>query len=134
MLKIYDILSKNKIVASLILIILCVVGIILASGIHYEEDIAKFLPHNAQNEKYQNVYQRIALQNRIAVMFTAKDSSHTVDADSLENAMEMVGKEISGSKLIDDLQVSVNETKVLDIIQFVGQNYPYFLTESEVLL
>lgn len=131
MLKIYDILSKNKIVASLILIILCVVGIILASGIHYEEDIAKFLPHNAQNEKYQNVYQRIALQNRIAVMFTAKDSSHTVDADSLENAMEMVGKEISGSKLIDDLQVSVNETKVLDIIQFVGQNYPYFLTESD---
>ena len=106
MLKIYDILSKNKVIASLILFIFCVVAIILATGIHYEEDIAKFLPHNAQNEKYQDVYQRIALQNRIAVMFTAKNSSRTVDADSLENAMEMVGREISGSKLIDDLQVS----------------------------
>ncbi len=131
MLKIYDILSKNKVIASLILFIFCVVAIILATGIHYEEDIAKFLPHNAQNEKYQDVYQRIALQNRIAVMFTAKNSSRTVDADSLENAMEMVGREISGSKLIDDLQVSINETKVFDIIQFVGQNYPYFLTESD---
>ncbi|BCS85941.1 glycerol acyltransferase [Prevotella herbatica] len=131
MLKIYDILSKNKVVASLILFIFCVVAIILATGIHYEEDIAKFLPHNAQNEKYQDVYQRIALQNRIAVMFTAKDSTRPVDTDSLEAAMETLGGEISHSKLIDNLQVSVNETKIFDIIQFVGQNYPYFLTKSD---
>jgi 1-acyl-sn-glycerol-3-phosphate acyltransferase len=131
MLKIYDILSKHKVIASVILFVFCVVGVILATGIHYEEDIAKFLPHNAQNEKYQDVYQRIALQNRIAVMFTAKDSSCIVGADSLEAAMEMMGGEIADSKLIDDLQVSVDETKVFDIMEFVGQNYPYFLSESD---
>ena len=130
-LHIYHYFSARRLWASAVLLTICALAALLSSRVHYEEDIAKFLPHDAQNEKYQDVYEQIALQSRVAVLFSSKDSLRPVDTETIGQAMESFGKQIENSPLIEQLQVSADETAVLKMIDFVNTNYPYFITNSD---
>ena len=130
-LHIYHYFSARRLWASAVLLTICALAALLSSRVHYEEDIAKFLPHDAQNEKYQDVYEQIALQSRVAVLFSSKDSLRPVDTETIGQAMESFGKQIESSPLIEQLQVSADETAVLKMIDFVNTNYPYFITNSD---
>lgn len=131
-LHIYHYFSARRLWASAVLLTICALAALLSSRVHYEEDIAKFLPHDAQNEKYQDVYEQIALQSRVAVLFSSKDSLRPVDTETIGQAMESFGKQIENSPLIEQLQVSADETAALKMIDFVNTNYPYFITNSDV--
>ncbi len=130
-LHIYHYFSARRLWASAVLLTICALATLLSSRVHYEEDIAKFLPHDAQNEKYQDVYEQIALQSRVAVLFSSKDSLRPVDTETIGQAMESFGKQIENSPLIEQLQVSADETAALKMIDFVNTNYPYFITNSD---
>ena len=130
-LHIYHYFSARRLWASAVLLTICALAALLSSRVHYEEDIAKFLPHDAQNEKYQDVYEQIALQSRVAVLFSSKDSLRPVDTETIGQAMESFGKQIENSPLIEQLQVSADETAALKMIDFVNTNYPYFITNSD---
>lgn len=130
-LHIYHYFSAHRLWASAVLLAICALAALLSSRVHYEEDIAKFLPHDAQNEKYQDVYEQIALQSRVAVLFSSKDSLRPVDTETIGQAMESFGKQIENSPLIEQLQVSADETAALKMIDFVNTNYPYFITNSD---
>lgn len=130
-LHIYHYFSARRLWASAVLLTICALAALLSSRVHYEEDIAKFLPHDAQNEKYQDVYEQIALQSRVAVLFSSKDSLRPVDTETIEQAMESFGTQIENSPLIEQLQVSADETAALKMIDFVNTNYPYFITNSD---
>jgi 1-acyl-sn-glycerol-3-phosphate acyltransferase len=128
---IYTFLSAHKRITSVGLIVLIAVLAVMTLHINYEEDIAKFLPRNEQNEQYQDIYEQISAQNKIAVIFTSKDSTQMVDDDSLEMAMDFVGKELAKNKTINHLQVTINDEKIAQMMDFVYQNMPYFLTEED---
>lgn len=130
-LHIYHYFSARRSWASAVLLTICALAALLSSRVHYEEDIAKFLPHDAQNEKYQDVYEQIALQSRVAVLFSSKDSLRPVDTETIGQAMESFGKQIENSPLIEQLQVSADETAALKMIDFVNTNSPYFITNSD---
>ena len=130
-LHIYHYFSARRLWASAVLLTICALAALLSSRVHYEEDIAKFLPHDAQNEKYQDVYEQIALQSRVAVLFSSKDSLRPVDTETIGQAMESFGKQIETSPLIEQLQVSADETAAFKMIDFVNTNYPYFITNSD---
>ena len=130
-LHIYHYFSARRLWASAVLLTICALAALLSSRVHYEEDIAKFLPHDAQNEKYQDVYEQIALQSRVAVLFSSKDSLRPVDTETIGQAMESFGKQIENSPLIEQLQVSADETAALKMIDFVNTNSPYFITNSD---
>ena len=130
-LKIYDLLQKHRKVTAftLFVLLLCFFGVTLC--INYEEDISKFLPRNEKNEKYAEVYQNITSQNRIAVIFAPRDTSRNVSSDSLESSMELFGKIINARHVVKNLQVSVDESKMLNMVDFIGRNYSYFLTPRD---
>lgn len=130
-LHIYHYFSARRLWASAVLLTICALVALLSSRVHYEEDIAKFLPHDTQNEKYQDVYEQIALQSRVAVLFSSKDSLRPVDTETIGQAMESFGKQIENSPLIEQLQVSADETAALKMIDFVNTNSPYFITNSD---
>ena len=130
-LHIYHYFSAHRLWASAVLLTICALAALLSSRVHYEEDIAKFLPHDTQNEKYQDVYEQIALQSRVAVLFSSKDSLRPVDTETIGQAMESFGTQIENSPLIEQLQVSADETAAFKMIDFVNTNYPYFITNSD---
>ena len=115
------------------LTLLCLFGfllsaIVLALRIDYEEDIARFLPRNEQSERYNEVYQGLSGQNRIVVVFSGEQT------DSIEAAMDAFGASLlerDVSHLLQEVQVQVDEAQMLDVMDFVMANEPFFLTEAD---
>ena len=127
-LKIYDFLVRRKALALVILLAamdLCAVAVL---GMHYDEDIYSFLPQNEQTRKYSSVYQRLGGQEKIAVFFRGDDP------EAIGEAMDSFGErllEADTTGMVRDLQVRVDEGAVLDVMSFLRENYPYFLTEKD---
>ncbi len=127
-LKIYDFLVRRKGLAVAILLgtmVLCAIPIL---GMHYDEDISSFLPVNAQSEKYSSIYQSLGGQEKVAVFFRGNECENVGDA------MDAWGQrltEADTSGLVRDLQTRVDEGAVLDVMDFIRENYPYFLTEKD---
>lgn len=128
-LRIYDFLEKRRGLTITIALVLTAVFAFLASRVRYEEDIARFLPSGAENQKYQEVYQQFAAQSRIAVVFTATDDS--VDAETLQEAMSTYGDMLSESDMVENLNVTVDEMQVFDLMDAVYAHLPYLLEESD---
>ena len=105
-LKIYRFFNQHKYIALALLLALTGVFALLALHIHYEEDIAKFLPKNEKTARFQNIYQKISAQDRIIFLLTSKDSARKADIDTLEEAMdELAGnlKQISIERINSEL-------------------------------
>lgn len=127
----YDFLNRHRKASLASLILLFILFIVLASRVHYEEDIAKFLPQSEQNDRFHDIYERTSLQNRIAVLFTPRVKAAVANEDSIEMAMEFVGQELSKIKGIDHLQVRVDGDRIANLMRFIYQNIPYFLMDED---
>ena len=127
----YDFLNRHRKASLASLILLFILFIVLASRVHYEEDIAKFLPQSEQNDRFHDIYERTSLQNRIAVLFTPRVEAAVANEDSIEMAMEFVGQELSKIKGIDHLQVRVDGDRIANLMRFIYQNIPYFLKDED---
>ena len=128
LLHIYRWMTAHRLLASLCLIWLVVGAVLLALRIDYEEDIARFLPHNEQSERYNEVYQGLSGQNRIVVVFSGENT------DSIEAAMDAFEQNIRErdvAHLVQDVQVRIDESQMLDVMDFVMANVPFFLTEAD---
>ena len=55
-LKIYDFLAGRKWLAALLSVLLAAICLFLASRLHYEEDISRFLPGDEESSKYSEAY------------------------------------------------------------------------------
>lgn len=104
---------------------LCVLGIVRLGG---DEDIASFLPQNEMSRKYSSVYERLGGQEKIAVLFRGED------AEGICGAMDRFGElleEADTGNVVRDLQIRADEGAVLDVMDFIRGNCPYFLTEDD---
>lgn len=132
-LSLYDNLLKRKWLVGILLLV-CVLGCLnMALRMHYQEDIADFLPQNKQSEKYSSVYNHLGGQNKIVVIFSAKE---TGDTAGLIEAMESFGvfwKETDVEHHIANVQIRVDESQMLEMMDFIWENYPYFLTRDDFL-
>jgi uncharacterized protein len=106
-----------------------------ASGIKIEEDITRFFPDDDRVEKLNYVFQNSKFTERFACMVSIADTASSADPDKLVAFAEQWIDSIS-SKLGDHI-VSVNgqvdDSGVLDVVQYVQQNLPLFLEESDYL-
>lgn len=127
-LKIYDFLKPRKVLAVAVLLVamgLCVLGITRLGG---DEDIASFLPQNEMSRKYSSVYERLGGQEKIAVFFRGEDAVEICAA--MDRFGEILEKADTGL-VVRDLQVSADAEAVLDVMDFIRGNWPYFLTEED---
>ncbi len=135
-LNIYDWLSARKWLAGTILGILVVLCGILVTRMDYQEDISAFLPQDEMGAKYQSVYRKLGGQDRVAVFFSVKDTLLAEDeAGDIMDAMDcFAGKwaDTDTAGIVSDLQVCTDQAQVLDVLGFISENYPYFITEQDI--
>ena len=128
-LRIYDLLERQRWLAISLAVVLTGLFAFFATRVHYEEDIARFLPSGDESQKYQEVYQQFAAQNRIVVVFSSNGES--VDNESIESAIELFGGKLEGSEMVENLNVTVDETQVFELMDAVYAHLPCLLEESD---
>lgn len=126
--KIYDIMSKRRWLPVSLVAVLLIACVLLSFKMNYEEDIAAFLPKTPETEEYTTVYTQMGGQDRIAILFRG-------DSTLLIPAMDAFGEKLTESDvygMAHDLQVTVNEERLLDMMDYVWQYYPLLLSENDI--
>ena len=124
---IHRLLAAHRRVATAALLLLVAVFAALALRIDYEEDISHFLPMDNSYRAYYEAVEQLNSQNRIVVCFTGE----TEAVKQAMNRFETLFEEADTAQTVADLQVTVDETQMLDLLAFVSSNAPYFLTADD---
>jgi 1-acyl-sn-glycerol-3-phosphate acyltransferase len=101
--------------------------------LNYKEDIAEFLPDKEANKRINAVYQHIGNSNRLIVYFSGKDTTK----DNTELIIEAINyftlslAERDRLHLIPEIVSQIDESRLFEIMEFIRQNVPYFLTEED---
>jgi 1-acyl-sn-glycerol-3-phosphate acyltransferase len=116
------------------LFIVCIAGCAaLISHLHYQEDISAFLPHDKNNEKISEAYQHIGGQNKIVIVFHNEKGTEE-NSDNLVAAMDAFGEnwqQVDTADIVKNIQIHVDNAGTMDMLDFIYQNYPYFLTDAD---
>lgn len=134
-LKIFDKLSPHRAImygAVGLLMLLCMVS---ALRMDYNEDISAFMPFDKESAKYAEVFKNMSGQSTIAVIFN--DNSNAALEEKISNiqdGIESFGSAIvkrDKNQIIRNLRIRVDETAMLDMLDFVWQTYPLLLTDDD---
>ncbi len=127
--RIYDWMAGHRCWCLLSLLASTLVLLALVSRLEFREDIADFLPLDGERQELLSLYQEAAGANRIVVVLEGSDS-----ADSLTEVVDRFVAELEVRdttrmvrSIIDQADVSLAEQTA----QFVYDNIPYFLEESD---
>ena len=129
-LKIYDIFStRRRLVGMAVSILLLLCGI-LALRMEYDEDISSFMPLDEETAKFSEVFDSMGGQNKIAVIFKGERE----DLSEVEKAMELFGSTVverDSDNIVQNLQVQIDETGMMEVIRSVWKHYPTLMTEGD---
>jgi 1-acyl-sn-glycerol-3-phosphate acyltransferase len=107
--------------------------IFAVSRVTYKEDIADFLPNSKANERVNAVYRQIGSSDKLLVSFAMKDSTLR-NANRLMEAIDSFAlwlRARDSLHVIPEIVAQVDESRMMEIVEFVLQNAPYFLTEAD---
>lgn len=133
-LKIFDYLSGKKLLVVLLLLATIAASVFVALRATYKEDIAAFLPSDSLSQKYVSVYNSMAGQERVAVLFRIDEAGEQDRSEDIQIAMTDFAEllsELDTLGAIRNLQVQVDEVQMLDFMEFIYKNYPYMLSEKD---
>ena len=102
----------------------------LASGVEFEEDISKLIPITKEAEELQKVLKSVNFADKIVVNIHKLEEGSTEDLiDYATRFLDRVNT--NSSDYIKSIQGQVNDEVVLNSMDFVYQNLPLFLEESD---
>ena len=134
-LNIYDRLSRNKPFSIFLMAFVLGLCVLSALRLDYKENIADFLPTDPEKERYTSVYNDMSDQGRVTIIFSA-DTTQLAGDDALDalmdamDAFEQRWQECDTAQLVSDLRCKVDGSQVFDAMDFIRENQPLFLTES----
>lgn len=132
-LKIHDFLVGRKWLAALLSVLLAVVCLFLASRLHYEEDISRFLPGDEESSKYSEAYNALGKKNNIILIFSAKDGSEAGE-DEISEAIhdfEGVFDAVDSTGMVPQRQITVDSGMAFEMMESVTSSYPLYMTEAD---
>ena len=130
-LRIYDRLKCRKGLAALIVVLIIALCTLSLCRLHYEEDIAGFLPIDRSDSRQTEFMETVSQQNSIAVIFRAEEG--TPD-DDIISAMELFADlwfEYDTLEMVPDMSAEADESVALELIKFVQEHYASFLTPAD---
>ena len=135
-LDIYDRLSRNKPLSIFLMAFILGLCVLSAMRLDYKENIADFLPTDPEKERYTSVYNDMSDQGQVTIIFSADTTQLAGDEalDALMDAMdafEQRWQECDTAQLVSDLRCKVDGSQVFDAMDFIRENQPLFLTESD---
>lgn len=132
-LRIYDFLAGRKWLAALLSVLLAAVCLFLASRLHYEEDISRFLPSDEESSKYSEAYNALGKKNNIILIFSAKEGS-AAGEDEISEAIhdfEDVFDAVDSTGMVPQRQITVDSGMAFEVMEDVVSGYPLYLTEAD---
>ena len=129
----YAYFYKHKIFLFSVLLILIAVLAFFAVQLKFDENILSILPKNKENERISYVFQNINSADKIIIKITNTDSSDSSPDELIENAesfISLVDNKLDTSHM-KELFYKTDDAQFLDVLEFMFQNIPYFLTEED---
>ena len=132
-LKIYDWLCAHRKTAVITVIVIILLSVVSLLRLHYEEDIAGFLPIDRSDSRQTELMDQLSRQNSIAVIFRADDSGADTDSRIIDamDLYEDIWFEKDTMGLVPDLSALADESMGMELIGFVQEHYASFLAESD---
>ncbi|PWI29944.1 glycerol acyltransferase [Flavobacteriaceae bacterium LYZ1037] len=127
---IHTYLASRKIVGFFALVLLVLSLGFLASKIEFEEDITKLIPINEENSDAQKVLKSVNFADKIIVNIK-RESAGSIN-DLTQYASQFIDSiNNSSSEYFTKIQGKVEDEDILNTLDFVYNNLPHFLEESD---
>ena len=132
-LRIYDFLAGRKWLAVLLSVLLAAVCLFLASRLHYEEDISRFLPSDEESSKYSEAYNALGKKNNIILIFSAKEGSEAGEEEISEaiHDFEDVFDVVDSTGMVPQRQITVDSGMAFEVMEDVVSGYPLYMTDAD---
>lgn len=133
--RIYEYMKSHRKICWLSLSILTLSLVLLLASLTYKEDISDFLPENNKYSKALKVYQDLVGANKIIVIAQYADSTK-IAPDTIARAVDLFVGELEKTdkcNLFLNLTYQMDQSQVAEMISYVYQNIPYFLTPTDYL-
>lgn len=128
--KIYDFLARHASLRWASLIALTSVLLVSLFRLSYKEDILDFLPISETDRERMAVYQDISGMNRLFVVFeNGNDTERTTEA--IGKFVEEMGEASASMKERIDLRATLDPDSIMETLNFVYANMPFFLSEDD---
>lgn len=129
---IYDWLcTRRRLAAAMVaaLMLLCTVSIL---RLGYEEDIARFLPIDTHDSSQTGFMETLSEQDQVAVIFRYSGSGSADDAiiEAMDR-FEELWFEYDTLEMVPDMSAVADESMALELVGFVQEHFPSFLTEAD---
>ncbi|MBO9693351.1 MMPL family transporter [Chryseobacterium sp.] len=125
----YYLISKNKILSVLTALGIAFLCIFFASKINFEEDINQIIPKNEKSDLTAKVLKQLNFSDKIIVIIENRSDE---DSFLLSETADTFLKKIEPlQKYIGSVQGKVNDNEISETFDFVNQNLPLFLNESD---
>lgn len=114
-----------------IVVILCGLS---ALRLNFVEDIGSFLPNNKENAQVNYAYEHLGGDNKLVVNIAMANPDQETDYALLTEAADQVSlaiQERDTNGLIKNILSEIDETQINEVMSFVIDNMPYFLTEED---
>ena len=130
---IHDFLAGRKWLAALLSVLLAALCLFLASRLHYEEDISRFLPGDEESSKYSEAYNALGRKNNIILIFSAADGSGAGEEEISEAIHDFgdVFDTVDSTGMIPQRQITVDSGMAFEVMGEVSANYPLYLTDAD---
>lgn len=132
-LKIYNFLQRRRRLCMAMMFAIIAVLLVMVSSLHYNENITDFMPMGDDEKKAMALYQDISGGQSVVIMFSMKDGDST-QTDRLTAAVDTfanIFQEGSERHQVSALTTQVDFEKYTGIADFVYQNIPLMLTDSD---
>ena len=132
-LRIFDALQTRRALTRWLLFGLTALLLVMMASLKYNENIYDFLPVSGDEQKAITLYQDISGGQRVFAMFKLKDGD-TEDTDRLTEAVDTFAQglqPIAEQGHITEVTSQVDFEKVMGITDFVYQNMPLMLRDSD---
>jgi len=133
--RIYEYMKSHRKICWLSLSILTLSFVLLLASLTYKEDISDFLPKNNKYSKALKVYQDLVGANKIIVIAQYADSTE-IAPDTIARAVDLFVGKLEKTEKCDqflNLAYQMDQSQVAEMISYVYQNIPYFLTPTDYL-
>lgn len=128
-LKIYDYLRGHTKFLWLSLVATLLLLASLVATLDYSENINDFLPLNTREQKAMEVYQNISGANRLFILFSNSDDAD-MTVETIDYFVEQVAM-LDAEGWCSNLTAQMDMASVRQLTEFVYDNIPYFLTDSD---
>ena len=124
--------AHKKLLMALLALLLVAFGLALTK-LKYKEDIAEFLPDNKSNKQINTIYRHIGNSNKLMIYFSQTDSAKP-DVARIMEAIDGFAAQLTRNDslhTIPEMLVRIDESNMLDLMDFIRENVAYFLTETD---